>query len=182
MKENEINELIENNYKELNNYFRNTFRKSELSSKEAERILNESIHILKNLAERPFDYLGLTSITCDKCGKVSFIYKNHLKDFKKVGNNFPNHCCTFCGRYLIEDRNLIKLVRKLIEVIPKEEESIITDLKYRLNNMEFLLLPEQIPVHEEKIYEIISECIPNDIEYNDFKEWQKAVINIWNNK
>ncbi|HCL4480005.1 TPA: hypothetical protein N2D99_002072 [Clostridium botulinum] len=82
----------------------------------------------------------------------------------------------------MEDRDLIKLIKKLIEVIPEEEESIITDLKDRLNNMEFLLLPEQIPVHEEKIYEIISECIPNDVEYNDFKEWQKAVINIWNNK
>lgn len=79
-------------------------------------------------------------------------------------------------------RDLIKLVKDLIDVIPKEEETTIADLEKRLNSLEFLLLPEQIPMHEEIIYKVISSCLPNDVDYNDLKEWQKSVINIWNTR
>lgn len=74
-------------------------------------------------------------------------------------------------------RDLSKLVQDLINIIPKEEETVITELKSRLESIEFLLLPEQIPMNEEIIYKKVSECLSNDIEYNNLKEWQKEVIN-----
>lgn len=79
-------------------------------------------------------------------------------------------------------KDLKKVVKDLLEVIPKEEEITIADLKDRLDSMEFLLLPEQLPLHEENIYKIISSCLPNDVEYADLEEWQKKVIHIWNSK
>lgn len=79
-------------------------------------------------------------------------------------------------------KDLKKVVKDLLEVIPKEKEITIADLKDRLNSMEFLLLPEQLPLHEENIYKIISSCLPNDVEYVNLEEWQKKVIHIWNSK
>ncbi|WP_407301657.1 hypothetical protein [Clostridium botulinum] len=79
-------------------------------------------------------------------------------------------------------KDLKKLIKGLINVIPKEEGPIIMELKNRLNSIEFLLLPEQLPMHEESIYKIVSSCLPNDIDYDDLSEWQKEVIQIWNER
>ncbi|OSA73615.1 hypothetical protein B2H86_14815 [Clostridium botulinum] len=78
--------------------------------------------------------------------------------------------------------NLEKLIKNLINVIPKEEETIIKELKDKLDSIEFLLLPEQLPMHEENIYKIISSCLPNIINYDDLSEWQRKIIQIWNER
>ncbi len=79
-------------------------------------------------------------------------------------------------------RDLIKLVKDLIDVIPNEEETTISDLKDRLDSMEFMFLPEQQSLHEENIYRVISSCLSNDVEYENLQEWQKKVIALWNSK
>ncbi|KIS21556.1 hypothetical protein [Clostridium botulinum] len=79
-------------------------------------------------------------------------------------------------------KDLKKLIKSLINVIPKEEETIIMQLKDRLDSIEFLLLPEQLPMHEESIYKIVSSCLPNDIDYDDLSEWHKEIIEIWNER
>ncbi|ACA57399.1 hypothetical protein FDC45_09050 [Clostridium botulinum] len=78
--------------------------------------------------------------------------------------------------------NLEKLIKNLINVIPKEEETIIKELKDKLDSIEFLLLTEQLPMHEENIYKIISSCLPNNINYDDLSEWQRKIIQIWNER
>ncbi|BAO05159.1 hypothetical protein CF067_16780 [Clostridium sporogenes] len=79
-------------------------------------------------------------------------------------------------------KDLKKLIKSLINVIPKEEETIIMQLKDRLDSIEFLLLPEQLSMHEESIYKIVSSCLPSDIDYDDLSEWQKEIVQIWNER
>lgn len=74
-----------------------------------------------------------------------------------------------------EKKDLLKIVKNLLEVIPKEENETILKLN------DILLLPEQYPLSEENIYDVIFSCLPYNIE-NDLKEWQKKVIQIWTSK
>ena len=79
-------------------------------------------------------------------------------------------------------KDLIETVKNLLKVIPKENDKTILALKDRLDSMEFLLLPEQHSSYEKSIYSIISSCLPNNVKYDDLKEWQKKVIQIWNHE
>lgn len=87
-------------------------------------LLDQSIDVLANLSERPFEFLGLESIICDKCGKVSFVYKKDVKDVEKVGDlNFPNFTCTFCGKPLI-DKEIAEQLDKELEYVEIPETNM----------------------------------------------------------
>lgn len=91
--------------------------------------------------------------------------------------------------YIKNFHDLYSTVKEILKSIPNEEETTITYLKNELNNIKFLLLPDHMPIHEEVVhetneklvYEILSECLPNNIDFDNLKAWQKEIINIWNN-
>lgn len=118
MDENQAYEMIKSCYRKLYDFHRHTFRKSlwplQEGGQEADQTLNESVHILMRLSEGPLGFLGLNSIECDKCGRVSFVREEDEKYAIKFGKDFPNYFCPYCGKQLINTNkdNLILLQGK----------------------------------------------------------------------
>lgn len=74
-------------------------------------------------------------------------------------------------------RDLIEVVKAMIEVVPQTEESVLSSLDDFISSVEYAAaVPERIAFWWKKVANFLHETFPGPA---NLKDWQQSVVNIW---